>query len=264
MAIITLTTDWGTKDHYLASVKGSLLSHIAGVQIIDISHDVLPFDIYQASFIFKNAYPNFPKGSVHIIGVNSDASIQQPHIVIKYANQYFIGSDNGVFSLIFGQKEIEIIELDIFQESDKFTFSTKDVFVKAAQHIIAGGDITELGNKKDKINKLMSFEPVVEMDNDSISIIGKIIYIDRYENVITNISEKLFNEYALNRDFDITFNTFSGELTQISKSYLDVPPSEMCALFDSNQMLEISINQGNAASLLGLKLDSRIRINILK
>lgn len=264
MAIITLTTDWGTKDHYLASVKGSLLKHLENAQIIDISHNVLPFDIYQASFIFKNCYQNFPDDTIHIIGVNSDAGIEQPHIAIRCQNQYFIGADNGVFSLIFGQQEMEVVELDIFQDSDKFTFSTKDVFVKAAKILSEGGKFTALGNSREKINKLMSFEPVIEMDNESITIIGKVIYLDRYENAITNISEELFNEYAKNRSFDITFNSFSGELTRISKSYLDVPPSEMCALFSSNNLLEISICQGNAGSLLGLNVDSRIRINIEK
>lgn len=264
MAIITLTTDWGTKDHYLASVKGSLLKNITGTQIIDISHEILPFDIYQASFIFKNSYKNFPDNTIHILGINSDASIEQPHICIRHNNQYFIGSDNGVFSLIFGAQPDEIVEIDIIQDSDRYTFSTKDVFVKAAKHIAEGGKLSELGNIRDSINKLMSFEPVIEMDESTISIIGKVIYLDRYENAITNISEALFYEYAKNKNFDITFNSFSDELISISKSYLDVPPSEMCALFDSNSMLEISINQGNAGSLLGLKVDSRIRINIEK
>lgn len=264
MAIITLTTDWGTKDHYLASVKGSLLTHIENAQIIDITNDVLPFDIYQASFIFKNSYKNFPDGTIHLIGVNSDASIEQPHIAIFYNNQYFIGADNGVFSLIFGQNQLEIAEIDIVQESDNFTFSTKDVFVKAAQIINKEGSISNLGPSRDKVNRMMSFEPVVEIDDESIAIIGKVIYLDRYENAITNISEELFYSYAKNRKFDISFNSYSNELNVISKSYLDVYPSEMCAIFDSNGMLEISINKGNAGSLLGLSLDSRIRVTILK
>ena len=264
MAIITLTTDWGIKDHYLASVKGSLLSNINSVNIIDITHDILPFDIYQTSFIFKNSYLNFPDGTIHIIGVNSDASLEKPHVVIKHNNQYFIGADNGVFSLIFGCQPEEIIEIDIHQDSEKFTFSTKDVFIKAAKHIAEGKDIKELGDKRNTINKLMSFEPVIEMDDDTIRIIGKVIYIDRYENAITNISESLFLEYAKGKKFDITFNSFSGDLTKISKSYTDVPASEMCALFDSNNMLEISISMGNAASLLGLRPDTRVRVNIIK
>ncbi len=264
MALVTLTTDWGTKDHYLPSVKGSLYKNIEQVQIIDISHSILPFDIYQASFIFKNCYKNFPDNTIHIIGINSDASIEQPHIAIHYNNQYFIGADNGFFSLVFGMEPIEIVEIDLIQDSDKYTFSTKDVFVKAAQHIVENSTLIGLGNTRDKINKLMSFEPVIEMDNNSITIIGKVIYLDGYENAITNISEALFYEYVKNQIFDITFNSFSGELRQISKSYLDVPPSEMCALFSSNGMLEISINQGNAGSLLGLKVDTRVRISIEK
>ncbi len=99
MAIITLTTDWGSKDHYLASVKGAILSKIPDATIIDISHEIAPFDLNQASYILKSVYKNFPKGSIHIIGVNCEASLDQSHVIIKEQEQYFIGADNGIFSL---------------------------------------------------------------------------------------------------------------------------------------------------------------------
>lgn len=262
MPIVTLTTDWGTKDHYLASVKGSLLSSIPNVQIVDISHEIPPFDIYQTSFILKNCYKDFPDNTIHIIGVNSEASIQTPHIAIKIDNQYFIGADNGVFSLAFEKTPEEIIELEIYQSSDKFTFSTRDVFIKAAQHIIENNSITRLGSVKSQVKQLKSFEPIIVHDDSdqSTTITGKVIYIDRYENVMTNIKEQHFKELQKNRKFRISFNSFDNDLTSISQSYNDVAPSEMLALFDSNKLLEIAVNQGNASSLLGLYLDTRVRV----
>lgn len=261
MPIITLTTDWGSKDHYLAGVKGSLLKAIPDVHIIDISHEIPPFDIYQASFILGNCYRNFPANTIHIIGVNSESSIDTPHIAVRYDNQYFIGSDNGIFSLMFDEVPNKIIEIDIIQDTDKFTFSTKDVFVKVAQHLSAGKVIDELGFKQEKLKKLMSFEPVIEhIEDEGISIIGKVIYLDRYENAIVNIKKDLFEQTGKGHDFSISFNSFSNTISEISSSYGDVAISDMVALFDSNDFLEIAINQGNAGSLLGLKIDTRIRI----
>jgi len=261
MPIITLTTDWGLKDHYLAGVKGSLLKAIPNANIIDISHEIPPFDIYQASFILRNCFKNFPANTIHIIGVNSESSIDTPHIVLRYDNQYFIGSDNGIFSLMFEDIPKKIIEIDIIQDTDKFTFSTKDVFVKVAQHIADGKVIDDLGFKQEKLKKLMSFEPVIEhIEEEGTSIIGKVIYLDRYENAIVNIKKEFFEQTGKGNKFSISFNSFSNTITEISTSYGDVAISDMLALFDSNDFLEIAINQGNAGSLLGLKIDTRIRI----
>ena len=261
MPIITLTTDWGHKDHYLAGVKGCLLKAIPDANIIDISHDIPPFDVYQASFILKSSYRNFPANTIHILGVNSESSIETPHIVLRYDNQYFIGADNGIFSLMFVENPSKIIELNIIQDSDKFTFSTKDVFVKVAQHITDGKNIEELGFIKKSLNKLMSFEPVIENnENGGLTIIGKVIYIDRYENAIVNISRELFEKTGKRKNFSISFNSFSNIVTKISKSYGDVSISDMVAIFVSNDYLELSINQGNAGSLMGLKIDTKVRV----
>lgn len=261
MRIITLTTDWGTKDHYLASVKGNLIKNIPDAQVIDITHEIPPFNINQTSIILKNCYRDFPDGTIHLIGVNSEASIQTPHTVIRIDNQFFIGADNGLFSLLFEKNPDEIVELEILQDTDKFTFSTRDVFIKAAKHIFENNEILSLGRRKEQVVQLKSFEPVIQKDesDNSIIISGKVVYIDRYENVMTNIGERHFREYQKNRKFSITFNTFD-EITKISQSYNDVAPGEMLALFGSNQLLEIAVNQGNASSLLGLYQDTRIRV----
>jgi S-adenosylmethionine hydrolase len=132
MPIITLTSDWGHSDHYIGAVKGSILSLLPDVKIIDISHQVAPFNIEQAAFILKNCYKNFPKGTIHIIGVNTEESDKNPHTVVFINDHYFIGTDNGIFSMIFDKPPKKIIELNIMQDSDYFTFSTRDRFVKAA------------------------------------------------------------------------------------------------------------------------------------
>ena len=254
MPVITLTSDWGLKDHYLAAVKGAIYTQLPSVTVIDISHDVQAFNIEQASFIIKNCFKNFPEGSIHIIGVNTIASIETPHIVASYEGHYFIGSDNGIFSLIFDKEPGEIIELDVIQDSDYFTFSTRDIFVKVACMIAKGKEISSMGNKKESINKKILFHPVIEKN----AIKGIVIHIDVYENAITNITESLFKEIVKAKPFTISFRGY--EIRKISKSYHDVPQGEILALFGSNSNLEIAMNQGNAASLLGLHFKDTVRI----
>ena len=201
MSIITLTSDWGLKDHYLAAVKGTILNYLPEARIIDISHNINSFDIEQAAFVIKNSYKSFPQGTIHIIGISTEESDKYPHTVIFYDGHYFIGADTGVFSMIFEKPPDKIYELDIPQDSDYFTFSSRDRFVKAAVHIAKGEKLEELGNKKDSVNQKILFRPVV----DKNLIKGLVIYIDEYENIITNISEKLFREIGNNKKFSIMF-----------------------------------------------------------
>ena len=258
MAIITLTSDWGLKDHYIGAVKGAIMRQLPGAVIVDVTHSIAPFDLNQAAFIVRNFYRDFPEGTIHIIGVNTEAGIESPHTLVFHKGHYFIGADNGIFSLIFDELPETIVELDVIQDSDYFTFPTRDVFAKVACHIAAGRPIAELGNPKKKIIQKMAFQPVIQGD----LIKGKVIYVDNYENVFTNISESLFRSAVKNRKFAITFRSPSYRITSISKSYQDVSEGEMLAIFSTNGHLEIAINKGKASSLLGLKMDQSVTVEI--
>ena len=258
MPFITLTTDWGLKDHYAAAVKGAIYSQLPDAMIIEVSHQVPPFDLNQAAFIIRQFYSNFPKGTIHILGINAEASIETPHTLVVNDGHYFIGADNGIFSLIFDEMPEKIIELDVIQDSDYFTFPSRDVFVKVACHIAKGLPVEELGHPKTTLLRKLSFQPVI--DGDLIK--GKVIYIDNYENAFTNISEKLFRSFIKNRKFAISFRSASYRITEISKSYKDVVEGEMLALFSTSGLLEIAINQGKASSLLGLKIDQSVMVEV--
>ncbi|MFH1161345.1 MAG: SAM-dependent chlorinase/fluorinase [bacterium] len=256
MSVITLTSDWGSKDHYQGAVKGAILRQLPGAVIVDISHEIPPFDLNQAAFIIRNFYGNFPDGSIHILAINTEASIESPHTLVFHKGHYFIGTDNGIFSLIFDEQPETIIELDIIQDSDYFTFSTRDVFVKAACHIAQGKPLTELGHPKEKLYNRMAFQPVLSGDQ----IKGKVIYVDNYGNAFINITETLFKSIFKNRKFVITFRSPSYRITEISKSYQDVHEGEMLALFSTSGYIQIAINRGDAGSLLGLKLDTSVLV----
>ncbi len=256
MAIITFTSDWGTRDPYLAAVKGAILSKMANVSIVDISHEIDPFDLNQASFVLRNSFRSFPKGTVHVVAINTEADLEKPHVAIRHQGHLFIGTDNGLFSLLFDEKPEEIYEIDIPQDSNYFTFPARDVFAKAAVHLAKGGEMAELGDPLVSLVEKVAFRPVVSGD----AIIGKVIYVDRYENLFTNITEELFKRENRNRPFHIEFSVSRYRLRQINHSYGDVPEGELVALFSTTGNLEIAINKGNAASLLGLGADDTIRI----
>jgi len=246
MPIITLTSDWGNKDSYKGAVKGAILSKLPGVTIVDITHQVPAFDIEQAAFILRNAWSSYPAGTVHIIAVNAEESIREPHTAVLYSGHYFIAADNGIFSLIFDHKPEKIVVIDIIQDTGYFTFPARDRFVEAAVRLAGGDPIESLGEAKGSYNEKFLFEPVVTHNH----IRGIVVYVDAYENAITNIRESLFREHARGRKYQILFRTYA--INRISRSYSDVNEGDPVALFGTHGYLEIAMNKANASALLGL------------
>lgn len=262
MSVITLTTDMGLKDYYVASVKGMILKELPDAKIIDISHDIPPFDIAQASFVLKNCYKDFPSGTINIIGVNPEKTETTKHLLVIVNDYYFIGADNGIFSLLFDTKPDEIYELTIEEDSELQSFPTKNVFVKAACHIARGGTPGMIGKQIESFEQRHLFQATADMN----VIKGTVSYIDGYGNVITNISKALFNEISKGRRFKIYLTRAGYAITKISNKYNEVPEGEKVALFSSNGHLEIAINRGvegsggGANKLFGLKLNDTITI----
>ena len=248
MGIVTLISDWGLSDYYVAAVKGMIYKFYPEATIVDISHQIQPFDSVEAEYILKNAYQSFPDGTVHIIGINTEESLKDVHIVAYYNNQYFIGTDDGIFSLIFDSEPASIFELDIPHESSTHTFSSRDRFAKAAAHILSGGKPEELGSARKELVKKMLFNPPVNEE----SLKGMVIHIDNYHNLITNITKSEFKNFTSGSKFEILFRSQKYKASEIHDSYGDVRPGEIVALFTSNEMLEIAINKGKAAALLGI------------
>ncbi len=256
MAIITLTTDWGHRDHYVAAVKGRLLSLMPEANIVDISHDIETFNTFHAAYVLRNAFPSFPEGTIHIIGVNSIAGIDTPHTLLKYKGQWFIGADNGIFSLVCPEKPDEIWEIDIPSETDYFTFPSRDTFPRIAANLVQGMPPSEMGTPKKELRRMLQFEPIVT----PTEIRGKIIHIDHYHNAITNISESLFRSFIKGGRFELTVKGSNEAITNISKSYDDEPEGEKVALFNSTGYLQIAMNRGSGCSLFGYKTDDPVMI----
>lgn len=256
MAIITLTSDWGTSDYYAAAVKGVILSQMPNATVVDITHDIAPYNIAQAGFTLRNCYRNFPEGTIHIIAVETIESDVNPHVVVKSHGHYFISTDNGIFSHIFDNEYEEAVFIDVEQDTDFFTFSTRDRFAKVAVMIAKGEPLSNIGARRERLNNGGTFCAIVKKN----IIEGIVIHIDSYDNLITNISKELFDEVGQGRQFTIKVKGDLYTIDEISESYDDVDHLDPVALFGTHGYLEIALNHAKMASLWGIELRSTIQV----
>lgn len=259
MAIITLTSDWGLSDYYVGAVKGVIYSYCPQAIIVDITHNITPFDLKNAGFIVKNCYKNFPEGTIHILGIDTEESDEFSHIVVKADGHYFIGCDNGIFSIIIGDTPYEAVTIEIPQDTGYFTFSSRDRFAKVASMLASGCQLSEIGNPHNSLKIIFPLQPTYNAN----FIHGYVIYIDNYQNLITNISKELFDKVRNKRDFNITFTNINYVIKDILNCYRDAKDVSIMALFGSHGFLEIAINRGNASELLGLNIDSDVFVKFL-
>jgi S-adenosylmethionine hydrolase len=264
MSIITLTTDYGLKDHFVGALKGKILSEYSEAAIIDISHDVDPFNTVEASYIIGASYASFPKGSVHLIGVDMEFNKENQHIVMQWNDHYFIAADNGILSML-SQKIVpqKIVTINIHDRLPSDA-TDLDVFVKVACHIAKGGLLNVIGKERKDIKQVTDLQAVISDDGNSLK--GHVIYIDHFGNVITNISKKYFIEVAKGRPYEIILKT--KNIKTILPNYSAIASSdkypiksyegEKLAIFNEAGYLEIAIFRsnpskvGSANSLLGL------------
>ncbi|PQJ81340.1 SAM hydrolase/SAM-dependent halogenase family protein [Polaribacter glomeratus] len=265
MSFITLTTDFGTKDHFVGAVKGAIYSELAEAKIVDITHEISPFNITETAYILKNSYKSFPDGTIHIVGVDSELSEDNKHIAMELDKHFFVCPDNGIISMIASEiKPTKIVEINIHDRVES-SFPVLDVFVQVACFIARGGNLTVIGKEITEFKKLIEIQPKV--NQAQTQIIGGVVYIDNYGNVITNISKKMFNDIGKGRAYKVTISRYSFK--KIYKKYNEIVGnnSEDARQFDGNKLaifnsagfLEIAIYRSNlntvggASSLLGLE-----------
>lgn len=257
MPIVTIISDWKKNDYYLGILKGSIKSKTSNTEIIDIKHDIDTFNILQTAFITNFSYKHFPKGTIHLIAVKSEATEKHKHIVIKNNGHFFICADNGIAGLIFKDSPELIIEIETIEIQT--TFPELAIFTNIVQFIADKGDIKELGVTKDDVFRQIDLLPGIGADY----IAGSVIYNDSYGNAITNISKESFEKYRKGRNFEISFVSMKYIIKNISNNYSNVPEGEKLAIFNSIGLLELAQNIGNAKDLLGLEKGVNIKIKFL-
>lgn len=271
MQIVTFLSDWGLADHYVAVVKAKLFSRIPGVCVQDVSHQVQRGDLGAAAFVLAGCYRYFPPGTIHIVAIDDIASAQSPHVVVKLHDQFFIGADNGfwgIFEFLSGETIQEVVEIDVWQESDVFTFPARDLFCKVAGMLSENGNLERIGHPAKLRFRMMEggfLKTVEEKDAQGnrigFRLIGKILYIDFFGNACTNITQTDFEKCAKEFPFRQLQIGWRKETRPPVRAYHDVGEGDIAMLFQDSGFLEIAVNRGNAAMLLGL--DKRSRVNLL-
>lgn len=260
-SIITLTTDFGQQDHYVSVMKAVMLKVNPAVRFIDTSHDIPPQDIMAGAWVVRNSALLFPEGTVHLVVVDPGVGTTRKPVALKIRDQFFVGPDNGIFSLIGEDFEYEAVHLTnktYWLNEQSSTFHGRDIFAPVAAHLSKGRALFDLG---DPLEKLVTFRWAMPIsDRDGVQ--GWVVHIDRYGNLITNIPSSMIREAGLNASLRIYVgNTI---LDKIAETFASVPDGEPVAYIGSSDNLEIAINKGNAKQMLGVEKGAQVSIIIQK
>lgn len=253
--IITLLTDFGTADQYVSAMKGVMLSIAPQARLIDISHEVEPQNILGGAYLLANSAPWFPAGTIHLAvvdpGVGSDRSI----IAGRWGDQIVIAPDNGLVS--FMQKDTPASE--IFELTDRQyslldvskTFHGRDVLAPAAAHVACGTALSALGARITQPQIIHLPQPELRENR----LVGQVIHVDRFGNLVTNIKADEFREFA-----PATVHVKDHVISSLVRTYSDAPIGRPLAVVGSSNMLEISINQGNARDEISVAVGEEVTL----
>ncbi|WP_162417908.1 SAM hydrolase/SAM-dependent halogenase family protein [Cyclobacterium roseum] len=253
MALVTFISDFGNADYYVPVVKAKMLSINPQLSIVDISHDIALYDIAHAAFVLRASYNEFPKGTVHLVALNSTSDITDGYIGIKLNEHIFVGPNNGVLSMLADHDPGIVVKFSDIHIRNS-SFPAKDILAPIAAKVASGAAIHDFGGPLQNIKKMMSRQ----FKASKKQIVGYVLRVDHYGNLITNIPKDVFDKLNPGK-FEIAFGRET--LETIQQNYDEVEPGDCWAFFNSLGLLEIGINHGHGADLLGLKYDSAIYIN---
>ncbi len=248
MPLLTLTSDIGQQDFLVGAIKGQLLQASSSFTIIDITHNLSPFNYPQAAYVCRNAIKNFAPGTFHLIMVNLFDEKPENLLMAQHNGHYIGCADNGLLTMILEEVPQKVVGLPLEKTQQKNTIYCTSIFAKAFTQLQNGLAIEAIGNADISIQVKNPLRPL--LGNNWIE--GQIIFIDNFENIIVNITKEEFEEQRRGRSFKIVFKR-DEVIDRVSESYADVGEGEKLALFNSAGYLEIAINKGNAAGLFGLQ-----------
>lgn len=252
MPVITLTTEWKPDDFYFGIIKGKLCTLCPGTEVIVNAGSIPPFNLAHASFVIRNTFDNYPKGTIHIICVHSEAERDKGHLIVRSKDHFFIGADNGIFHLILNADPDEVVRIDENGLSDEL-----EIYARTASGLVSGKRLTDLGTKVTALNEKLPLRATIEKD----VIIGSIIFIDSYGNAISNITREVFYRVFDKKQFRILVQSNRNYTGKISEKYSDVPVGELLGRFNQLDLLEIAVNGANVSELLSLGTGSVIRVD---
>ena len=257
--LITLTTDFGHRDGYVAAMKGTILTINPDVQLVDISHEITPYDVMEAAFVMRQAVPYFPAETIHLVVVDPGVGTERRLVALRHHDQYFVGPDNGLFPLLLKDQHPEalvVLDRPAFWRvpTPSKTFHGRDVFAPAAAHLSAGRALHEIGTPVEALQPLHWALPI----DDDQGIRGWIVHIDHFGNCVTNIPQGLFHD----RRDERSLKCYVGNaiLDEVHPTYGEVESGEPLLLFGSDNFLEIAVNAGNASDLLDIRRGTPVNV----
>ncbi|MFH0725093.1 MAG: SAM-dependent chlorinase/fluorinase [Pseudomonadota bacterium] len=263
MPVISLLTDFGLSDTYVGIMKGVILSRAPEARIVDISHGILPQHLVKAAFLIDSAYRYFPKGTVHVVVVDPGVGSDRTIIVLEAAGYFFMAPNNGVLTMILEKttaaKAVKVENRRFFLETVSRTFHGRDIFAPVAAYLSLGGDIHELGSRvaPSDLMRLPIPKPLIGKTGE---LIGVVIDIDRFGNLITNINEDLIQALCENSGPAVIVGIGGNRICDLKASYADVSPGATLAIIGSRGTLEISINRGRAKDFFSAAIGDQVTV----
>jgi S-adenosyl-L-methionine hydrolase (adenosine-forming) len=257
-SIITLITDFGLQDGYAGMMKGVIANVNPSANVIDISHNIEPQNVFQAAYVLNISYTYFPKGTIHVVVVDPGVGSDRRIICLKTKDYLFLAPDNGVLSFIVANEEFpsirEVTNGELFLPEVSNTFHGRDIFAPVAAHLSKGVSHKDLGKRTDKINEINLPKPIRSPGG---VLTAEIIYVDGFGNLITNINREIIDRMKI-RPEGLVITMGRKRINGICKSYTDVGANEALAIFGSSGYLEISVNRGSARDVLNLKKGDKL------
>jgi S-adenosylmethionine hydrolase len=248
MAIVTFTTDFGRRDHYVAAMKGIILQIAPKTPLIDVTHQIEPQGVLRAAFVVRQIWPSFPRGTVHVAVVDPGVGTERRIIVAQYAGQTIVCPDNGIVSLLHRDMPLEMLRTvanrELFAQAEPATtFHGRDIIAPVAGHLSRGVKPTEIGPPTDQLEILDMPKPERLPDR---SVRGEVIYVDAFGNLVTNLTrDDLAHTFVALPDAHVWLG--DHDVGKIQQTYAQVESGQPLALVGSVDLLEIAVNYGNAA-----------------
>lgn len=258
--IITLTTDWGCHDCFVGKFKGRMLSMLPEARIIDISHEIEPYNIKQATWVAQNACFEFPEGTIHLIDVDSTESRNTPTIVVQCAGQYFVCADNGLPYAMFEGKEWKAVDVSqVYWDTEFFTFAALDFYTKVVVMLARGADLSEIGKPYECFVSSNQFKYIASPNGIKV-FVGN---VDNYGNVNLNITYEKFEELRKGRKFELVVR--DRKITQIDDCYevenRDAGQRQKLQLLvSSTGHLQLALYHGSVPQMFSIREESSVDI----
>jgi S-adenosylmethionine hydrolase len=251
MTLITLLTDFGASDSYVAEVKGALLTDAPGATLVDVTHAVAPGDVRAAAYLLGRIWHRFPGGTVHLAVVDPGVGTPRAALAMAAHGCFFVGPDNGLFTLVLRDAEAQIVALPTPAGAAP-TFHGRDVFAPAAAALATDVPLGQLG---EPLLGMPVRLPYTEPHYEGKTLVGQVVYVDRFGTLVTNLTPELVPEYAV-------IEVEGLEVGRLRRTFGDVPTGGLVAYLGSGGQIEIAVRDGSAARRLGMGVGGKIRARL--